>query len=198
MYRQYEDPYKLEKELEQVEDEYRRFLDDGGIDEDGSWQERIGNLKERINFAWQDDEYEENYMRENYGDEEWMNRNVYSSEEIEDHYFYRISIGSGGAWVDSYVIETDAPTTDYGALVDILIDYLRENDPDSLLDPDTYMFDDNGNIFFIDDPDDIIYQDTFVEGGNYGDVLMHYGDFRIDEIPEDQITENDIIVPEVW
>jgi len=27
---------------------------------------------------------------------------------------------------------------------------------------------------------------------------MHYGEFRIDEISPDEITKNDIIIPEVW
>ena len=190
MYRQYEDPRKLQDQLDQ-------WLETHPED---TWDEydyeTYMDLKDRINFAWQDEEYDE--MHRDPEDERWMEENVYSAEEVDNHYFYRISVGSGGAWVDSYVIETNAPTTDYGALTDILIDYLRENEPDTLLDPDTYMFDDNGDIFFIDDPDNIIYQDTFVEGGNYGDVLMHYGDFRIDEITEDQITENDMIVPDVW
>lgn len=52
IYRQYEDPYKLEQELErlkklQVDDPYN---DDIAIE--------IAELKDRINFAWQDDEAE--------------------------------------------------------------------------------------------------------------------------------------------
>lgn len=52
VYRQYEDPYKLEQELEQlkklqVDDPYN---DDIAIE--------IAELKDRINFAWQDDEAE--------------------------------------------------------------------------------------------------------------------------------------------
>lgn len=52
VYRQYEDPYKLEQELEQlkklqVDDPYN---DDIAIE--------IAELNDRINFAWQDDEAE--------------------------------------------------------------------------------------------------------------------------------------------
>lgn len=54
MYRQYEDPYKLEKELEK---ELARINEPGYEPDDFDW-ERIQNLKERITFAWQDDEYE--------------------------------------------------------------------------------------------------------------------------------------------
>lgn len=54
MYRQYEDPYKLEKELEK---ELARINEPGYEPDDFDW-ERIQNLKERIIFAWQDDEYE--------------------------------------------------------------------------------------------------------------------------------------------
>lgn len=55
IYRQYENPYTLTKRLEELQsrrdkctDEYERE----GLDQD------IAELKERINFAWQDDEYE--------------------------------------------------------------------------------------------------------------------------------------------
>lgn len=50
----------------------------------------------------------------------------------------------------------------------------------------------------IGEPDWTIYPDEFVQGGNAGDVLIHHGDFRIDEISADEITEDDTIIPEVW
>ena len=40
MYRQYENPYKLQKRLQEIIDLH----------------EAIADLEERINFAWQDDE----------------------------------------------------------------------------------------------------------------------------------------------
>jgi hypothetical protein len=60
MYRQYEDPYKLERQLAEAkerlaEDPYNEDL----VNE-------VAELEERVNFAWQDDEYDCNYMRENY------------------------------------------------------------------------------------------------------------------------------------
>ena len=54
MYRQYEDPRKLEKELAK---ELARINKPGYEPDDYDW-ERIEELKDRINFAWQDDEYE--------------------------------------------------------------------------------------------------------------------------------------------
>lgn len=58
MYRQYENPNKLEEQLAELKarravttDEYELM----GIDED------IHDLKCRINFAYQDEEYDENY-----------------------------------------------------------------------------------------------------------------------------------------
>ena len=113
--------------------------------------------------------------------------------------YYRISIGSGGYWMDSYVIETERPTTDYGGLTDILIDYLVSIGDSHILDGNEYEWDDEyETIHPIGDPDWVIYPDEFVQGGNAGDVLHHYGEFRIEEIQEDDITEDDIIIPEVW
>lgn len=51
IYRRYEDPYKLEKYLEKLIEEY-----DENPDEDLAIE--IASVKERINFAWQDDEAE--------------------------------------------------------------------------------------------------------------------------------------------
>ena len=36
--------------------------------------------------------------------------------------YYKISYGTGFAWVQSYVVKVDYPTTNYQALVDILIE----------------------------------------------------------------------------
>lgn len=57
MYRQYENPYELEQQLEDLKREYNKELNNGA-DEDVlmSLAETIANFRERINFAWQDDE----------------------------------------------------------------------------------------------------------------------------------------------
>ena len=66
MYRQYEDPWKLEKQLAELKERRANATDDGELE----WLiEEIAELEERINFAWQDQEYEEDYMRENYLEE---------------------------------------------------------------------------------------------------------------------------------
>ena len=54
MYRQYENPYVLEKRLEELMKRRAKTTDEHeleGLDQD------IAELKDRINFAWQDDEF---------------------------------------------------------------------------------------------------------------------------------------------
>ena len=59
MYRQYEDPYVLEDKLAEAKALYRRAVEEG-IDEDilMDMSMEIHELEERVNFAWQDNEYE--------------------------------------------------------------------------------------------------------------------------------------------
>lgn len=59
MYRQYENPYKLEEKLKQRKAEYQMALAENA-DENTliSIAEDIAELEERVNFAWQDDEYD--------------------------------------------------------------------------------------------------------------------------------------------
>lgn len=77
MYRQYENPYKLNKYLCELEAEYDTRLEEGEPLEDLiDLIIDIETLKERLNFAWQDDEYEcDNY---DYTDEAWMWENVWN------------------------------------------------------------------------------------------------------------------------
>lgn len=63
MYRQYENPYTLEERLEEA----KRRLAENPYDEDLVLE--VEELKERVNFAWQDDEYDEDYAREYYPEE---------------------------------------------------------------------------------------------------------------------------------
>lgn len=59
MYRQYENPYTLEKQLEELEAELQKAYALGTDMEDLiDLQIDIADLKDRINFAWQDDEYD--------------------------------------------------------------------------------------------------------------------------------------------
>lgn len=56
MYRAYEDPFKLEKQLEELKQRQAEAIDEDEL----MWlAEEIAELKDRINFAWQDDEYDE-------------------------------------------------------------------------------------------------------------------------------------------
>lgn len=68
MYRNYEDPWKLEKRLQKAK-EYLHIAQLAG-DEDAiiDYTLEVEELKDRINFAWQDQEYDETY---NGGEFEW-------------------------------------------------------------------------------------------------------------------------------
>lgn len=62
MYRQYENPYTLEEQLEELKAELKKAYSLGAdIYELEDLELSIAELKERINFAWQDEEYDENY-----------------------------------------------------------------------------------------------------------------------------------------
>lgn len=54
MYRQYEDPYKLEDQLKTLQEMLAEEDDEDRII---ALTEDIAELKDRINFAWQDDEF---------------------------------------------------------------------------------------------------------------------------------------------
>lgn len=58
MYRQYENPNKLEEQLKELKEQYYTAINN---DEDEDMIINlaidIAELEERINFAWQDDEY---------------------------------------------------------------------------------------------------------------------------------------------
>lgn len=60
IYRQYEDPYALEKLLEERKEELKKAYALGADPyELQDLQLEIHELEERVNFAWQDDESEE-------------------------------------------------------------------------------------------------------------------------------------------
>lgn len=65
MYRQYEDPVALERQLKELKQQYngmKLYYSQRGlpIPEEEEWNicQEIEELRERINFAWQDDEYD--------------------------------------------------------------------------------------------------------------------------------------------
>lgn len=58
MYRRYEDPRKLEKRLAELKRQYSQTED---LNEQIVLAENIAELKERINFAWQDEYQEEEF-----------------------------------------------------------------------------------------------------------------------------------------
>lgn len=62
MYRSYEDPYKLESLLEKRMREYESLRLSNPDSEDLVYLSlEIAELKDRINFAWQDDEFDSNH-----------------------------------------------------------------------------------------------------------------------------------------
>lgn len=58
MYRQYEDPYELQDRLDAARANLAHCNDE---DERLWWHEEVAELEDRINFAWQDIEYDEMY-----------------------------------------------------------------------------------------------------------------------------------------
>ena len=66
MYRQYENPHTLEAMLDEVKEQIAQCTDE---DELECLSMEKADLEERINFAWQDDEYDEDYAREYYPEE---------------------------------------------------------------------------------------------------------------------------------
>lgn len=70
MYRAYENPRELENRLDEAKErleELRTKVNNGEADFDElvDAQLNVDELAERVNFAWQDEEYEEDYAREN-------------------------------------------------------------------------------------------------------------------------------------
>ena len=69
IYRQYEDPYKLEKELADLksrQEELKLKAEQDGEDSPlwdqlNDLSQDIAEMEDRVNFAWQDDEYEHNH-----------------------------------------------------------------------------------------------------------------------------------------
>lgn len=83
MYRQYEDPRELEKQLDKAKANYEELkakVDNGELDFDVlvDAQLDIDELSDRANFAWQDEEFEEDYAREN--------GNVYHANPLDDEW----------------------------------------------------------------------------------------------------------------
>ena len=77
MYRQYEEPRQLEKELDTARERMEKAkaeYDNGEGDYD-TYVDAYNDfceLKDRVNFAWQDEEYEEDMRRESeFYNEDW-------------------------------------------------------------------------------------------------------------------------------
>ena len=58
MYRQYEDPNKIEHQIEMLESEMQEAIALDDEDRQISISEELAELNDRLNFAWQDDEYD--------------------------------------------------------------------------------------------------------------------------------------------
>ena len=73
MYRQYEDPWKCQDALEKAEERLERAKEEDpeNIDRIIDLVNEVESLRERVNFAWQDQEYDDNYAHEMGYDQEW-------------------------------------------------------------------------------------------------------------------------------
>ena len=88
-------------------------------------------------------------------------------EETGENSFYEIVYGYQMA-----IVQTDWPTTDYGALVDILIDNLEK---EGVKEP---------YLLQLDKAEEEYNEDEYVVGGNHGLALIHNGNFNITPIPK--------------
>ena len=73
MYRQYEDPWKLEDRLKEAKErlELAKLEDPDNDDRIIDLALEVHELEERVNFAWQDQEYDENYAHDMGYDQVW-------------------------------------------------------------------------------------------------------------------------------
>ena len=125
---------------------------------------------------------------------EYLVNEWYRIKDIYPYSYYEILFGSGTAWLNRYVVKVDEDTTDYGALTDCLIDYLAEHRHNGILDQSKYVWNDEGTILVSkEDEREVIYSDEFVQGGNCGDVLLHYGEFSINPISAMDIGDAEIV-----
>lgn len=108
--------------------------------------------------------------------------------------FYEVLIGSGFYELKKYVVGVCNRTTDYGALVDAVIDYCKERGHSCILDMENdYAWGADDVIFDRHFPGYQFYPDEYVVGGNCGDVLVHYGELIINEVKEDDLTEEEVL-----
>lgn len=64
IYRQHENPHELEERLEKLKEELHKAYQLGAdVYELQDLELELAELKDRINFAWQDDEYDEDCAR---------------------------------------------------------------------------------------------------------------------------------------
>ena len=61
MYRRYENPYKIEQRLNALKTEYDKLKEVTDEEALVDLHCEIEDLEERLNFAWQDDEYDSEY-----------------------------------------------------------------------------------------------------------------------------------------
>ncbi len=80
-------------------------------------------------------------------------------------YCYIVVTGTGTAWADVNYIGMDNETTDYGAVLDALID------SKALKGERLYTFDEVEEMG--------LNEDEYISGGNNGLCLVHYGEFQI-------------------
>lgn len=66
MYRHYEDPWKLEDRLKEAKERLEQAKQEDPDNDDYiiDLALEVQELEERVNFAWQDQEYDDNYAHE--------------------------------------------------------------------------------------------------------------------------------------
>ena len=125
IYRQYEDPYKLENQLKRL----TKYYEENPDEYDDYVEQRIAELKDRINFAWQDDEYDQ-------WNESLTEKLIEPSKEVQDRlerlfdrYGFKID-GKGKTIMGSihYQIRSDEVVSTQDELVEFVEPFIEDVD----------------------------------------------------------------------
>jgi hypothetical protein len=106
--------------------------------------------------------------------------------------YIRIDLGTGFYWMDTYIVKSEDDRLYAQAAFDALCDYLEKNNEHNHIFEmtDEYKWDENGeNILNAKTNEIEHYRDEFLEGGNTGVIVMHYGAFMVSEPTEEEVNE---------
>ena len=152
---------ELKKSLNKVMDAFEDpYLDEDKLEYLNKFKKKLDSLHlELVSYA--------DYMEDDLLKAQGIANEAKIQEETGDASYYEVVYGYQMA-----IVKTDWPTTDYGAITDILIDNLeKEGVKEPYLIP-------------LDQAEEEYNPDEYVVGGNHSLALIHNGNFNIVSIPE--------------